>query len=89
MILTVPLAMWFGRLAGIYQASRESSFRRRALKLYGKNGQLEEFLIVSGDATIVEQLYEVVVATTKRAEEIAFEKAAENEPIGIANDEPK
>lgn len=75
-------AMWFGWLAGIYQAAREASFRRRAIKLMSRKGQAEEFLIVSGEATLVSELYQVVIATTARARDIQAAKA-NNEGVAI------
>lgn len=78
----VVAAMFFGRLAGIYQAHREASFRRRAIKLMGVKGQAEEFLLISGDATLVSELYQVVVATTARARDIQAAKA-NNEGVAL------
>jgi len=83
---TFLLAAWLGWLTGFYQATREATFRRRALKLFGSGGKTEEFFIASGDSELVEEIYRVVVATTARVEE---QQAAQSETNreGIAIDD--
>ena len=78
----VIAAMFFGFLAGVYQAHREVQFRRRALRLLTQNGQGEEFIILSGDSEIVQQVYQVAIATTRRVQE-ERERATNNEGIAI------
>ncbi|MBI5117606.1 hypothetical protein HZA56_14105 [Candidatus Poribacteria bacterium] len=78
------LAAWLGYLMGVYQSSREATFRRRAIKLFNKNGQGEEFLIVTGDSELVAEAYQIVVATSARAAEMS---AAANNNEGIALDD--
>lgn len=86
-VIVAPLvAAMLGWLLGIMQASREASFRRRALKLYRRDGQIEEFLILSGEPALVQHLFQIVVATSIKASEIAVETAKRNEGIKINDD---
>lgn len=86
-VLTIALAAFLGWIAGIYQASREASFRRRALKLFGSGGKTEEFFIASGDSELVEEIYRVVIATTARVEERQAAQSETNIDEGIAIDD--
>lgn len=82
-------ASFLGWISGIYRASRESSFRRRAIQLLGtKTGQAEEFLILSGEPALVNELYQVCVATTARVQQVQAAQAAESKnDEGIALDD--
>jgi hypothetical protein len=85
-VLSVVAAVFFGWIAGLFQATKESTFRLRALQLFGTRGKTDEFLIVSGDPELVKEVYRVVVATTARVED-ARDRAANNTDGGIGIDE--
>lgn len=76
------LAQWLGYVAGLYQARREATFRKRAVKLFTQNGQGEEFLIVTGDGELVAEAYQIIVATSARAQRMA-EQTPKNEGIAL------
>lgn len=88
-IASYPVAKWLGAVAGVYEAGREETFRRRAIKILSRNGRAQKFLIISGDPQLVDELYEVTIATTARAQKILEDQHQANKEGIAVNDKPK
>lgn len=88
-IFAVMIAAGAGILSAVYAANKESSYRKRAIKLFGRNGEAEEFIILSGTPDAVGEVYQLVVATSRRAEEISIERQMESRGIPINDTKAK
>ncbi len=91
---TVFGALLLGYVAGLYKAAKDLSYRWSMLRGTTKDGRSQEFLLLYGDEPVVNELYQVVVATTARVQEKMKQKTEgvvldDREPNGRPADNTK